>query len=1041
MPKLLEAEPLIPVVDQTARTHVVGRQRGWALAAKELERAFRADAPRIPEGGKRYVTADEACADLGLDPETRAVAVRGLRNLVSEQATGFEVSKTLRSTGMKHPVIRELLTRGMRMLATSRADRAASEFVVRKAGPPPGAGWTPIPRGKRGGYRRPKSGGGFEYAYPDKDGAYTSHDTPAADEHSAVHEEHENGTPDPKVRARMEALEKKAKDAGLSFTGTATARTTMKHLNELERQLDRAIKQKAKRPPKERAEKESEPKKEEPEEKGPAEKPTEDEGDDTKPEPEPSQKQQRVRHIHALADQKALPEATLDKLLMDPDFQTEDGHHALIKYLEEMPDVPAGAQPKQPLDGLDDAGDFNPEVARQRREAELRARWDQVPEDKEAKKKLEEHASRLDDTVTKMERALTIEREAHAKEIAALRAEIRKLSQRPTPREAVNATHKVAGFALITFGFVAGFMFAGPMGALLLSSMANNLVKTGVAKSLPYEPPALSPGLWVVDGALLLVKATRHPEGSGWMSIPGGKKGGYRRPKAGGGFEYWYADAAGALEHHEGKAEEHRGHAARTREMAERPGVRRENLLQGAEVQDRKASGHDEAAQAAREAPLRPVAHQDGDNPHKGQKTLGPDEGKVWSTIADLFNGVEADGEGKVYLHYGMQFEPEYVQVKAVDGRMHNIKVEVRVGDGHGGHLSSKDWPSIGEDGRLDHSKMTRKPTNIVIDVPAGQLNRNGLVEQARRTLAHELAHAMDNLTSPHGRRDFAKYKEHGDAYYNDPAEIVAYRHNIFRELNTPEVAADVATDKNLGTVSPEEAKDIRQFFKDEGDDVGVLGRGGPAALHAATVLSALERHSDTWKQVSPFLTPANRRKMLTMAVAVLGQHHDEKSKPVAKALPPPPPLPGDAPPPRIRARHDANVYGHTDGLLPGQKLAVRKGAGGPEYVTVLPEGAFQWGDNRYPNGHQLLKALTGRENHRLTIRRYFGLGADLHFSKAMADALRAKYPDLLVSPFQGRVRVEGALAKAGIPSDNPRDTVALLDILTVQSILAKEPA
>lgn len=49
----------------------------------------------------------------------------------------------------------------------------------------------------------------------------------------------------------------------------------------------------------------------------------------------------------------------------------------------------------------------------------------------------------------------------------------------------------------------------------------------------PAEPPAPAP-------ARPARAARARPTGAGWLPIPGSKHGGYHRPKAGGGWEYWY---------------------------------------------------------------------------------------------------------------------------------------------------------------------------------------------------------------------------------------------------------------------------------------------------------------------------------------------------------------------------------------------------------------------------------------------------------------------------------------------------------------------
>ena len=701
------------------------------------------------------------------------------------------------------------------------------------------------------------------------------------------------------------------------------------------------------------------------------------------PKVEHSPRFQRELRVRELAASKGIEPEKLKAVLADPDYQTEEGHDALIQTLEGMPDF---------VDDLPDT----------------------VPENPAERTKLEEHAANLEATIDRMERALSIERESHKKEIAALRAAVEKFAKQPTPRRAKNATDDVVIASLLIFGFAAGFLFAGPMGALLGASMANHLIKTGVAKSEPYEPFQLSPGLYVVAGSLLLVKAVAHPSGSGWMSIPGGKRGGYRKPKSGGGYEYWYADAHEAAVHHDAKAALSRSTAEAFRDTGAKPGAI-------AHANERAAT-HAEAAEAARATGSQKNSASDPgsreragadegwttNEAHRGKRTLGANEGKVWATLADLFTGVHPDESGKVYLEDGTTLGPETVTVRDVSGDLHAIKVTVRAGgEGSqraGGYLSSRPTLAIDADGRIDPTKTVQKPIEIVVFVPHGESFLDSTLEDARRTLSHELAHAMDNLTGAHQKRDKVAYKEQGDAYYNDPTEIVAYRHNIFRELNDPKVAESVK-------------------------------EPGRAHLSAVNVVNFLDRHSPTWAQVSPYLTTENRRKMLVTAAAVLDAHHTGTSEPQAKSLAAPALIVA----PRIRGRHGENEHGHRDGLYPGQTLTVRKGAPGPKTVTVLPDGAFQWGDNTYPNGRQLLKALTGNDAPTATIRRYFALGDDnARLAKALASALHVKHPGLLVSAFGGRIRVEGDLAAHGIPGDSTLDTTALLDVAAVQTLLAE---
>ena len=80
-----------------------------------------------------------------------------------------------------------------------------------------------------------------------------------------------------------------------------------------------------------------------------------------------------------------------------------------------------------------------------------------------------------------------------------------------------------------------------------------------------------------------------------------------------------------------------------------------------------------------------------------------------------------------------------------------------------------------------------------------------------------------------------------------------------------------------------------------------------------------------------------------------------------------------------IRARKPKNSFGHRDNLTPGMTLHLRKNAiqDRDSIVAVLPGGGFGWNGHEYPNGNRLLKAITGKPKHRLTVRRYFGLGGE----------------------------------------------------------------
>ena len=120
----------------------------------------------------------------------------------------------------------------------------------------------------------------------------------------------------------------------------------------------------------------------------------------------------------------------------------------------------------------------------------------------------------------------------------------------------------------------------------------------------------------------------------------------------------------------------------------------------------------------------------------------------------------------------------------------------------------------------------------------------------------------------------------------------------------------------------------------------------------------------------------------------------------------------------KARARHVKTGFGHRDNLKPGMTLKLRKGDCRPDEaheVSVLEGGRFGWNGFEFPNGNQLLKAVTGRDPHRLTVRRYFSLGGER--SSTLVDELRdALLGKAIVAKRQNTVYLSGELATAGIP-------------------------
>lgn len=369
------------------------------------------------------------------------------------------------------------------------------------------------------------------------------------------------------------------------------------------------------------------------------------------------------------------------------------------------------------------------------------------------------------------------------------------------------------------------------------------------------------------------------PTGSGWQSIPGSRKGsrGYRR-KRGGKWQYWYPTQGAAVR----AANEHREKEAASRAAADR--ARKMTNPRAAAMAARHestAAMHGEhAANAMGVAPSLPerTSYSPTTQAHRGQRTLGPSEGEVWTTAASLTeNLIEIKGEYKASP--GIVGEV-HMPLQTVDGRRFMIPVRLQ---------AMTRIPSRGQ--ALFEATPPGQPSRVkAIDVfmPANRaIPADSLREGVRRTLAHEVAHAMDYLRlESNGGQSNGPTAEEADGrkrYYNEPAEVTAYRHNVFRDLNTPEAAAAVVADvKSWERVQEEVDWDI------EDRNLGGENRGlDPARTHLAAeqVLQALEQQSPSWRQVSPHLNPENRRKFLQMAATVLAAHVDGTSTPMAKSV------------------------------------------------------------------------------------------------------------------------------------------------------------
>lgn len=136
-----------------------------------------------------------------------------------------------------------------------------------------------------------------------------------------------------------------------------------------------------------------------------------------------------------------------------------------------------------------------------------------------------------------------------------------------------------------------------------------------------------------------------------------------------------------------------------------------------------------------------------------------------------------------------------------------------------------------------------QEEANLTVLVAEGTTQKDLQEDRAllERTMAHELTHVLD----PRKRGGSGhQYKTDKAAYYNIPTEVIAYRHNLVREL--------------LKMLKDEENRAyIYEVTEQEG---GLTG----------SFLEFLVEQSYTWKQISEHLSDRSKQRMLRVAARVL---------------------------------------------------------------------------------------------------------------------------------------------------------------------------
>ena len=301
----------------------------------------------------------------------------------------------------------------------------------------------------------------------------------------------------------------------------------------------------------------------------------------------------------------------------------------------------------------------------------------------------------------------------------------------------------------------------------------------------------------------LILKSDKPPEGGGWENIPRGKHGGKRR-KTGSGYEYWYPKET-----------------------------------------------------SASQAPTKKDSQKRG--------TLGAHEDDVNRLLYMVLQNYERTAkhrknpENKGFVVFPMQ---------RPDGLKANIQLTLNVTS-----KTKKKKPH----GQALFVKGA--PKEIVLLVPHDPKNNTNILDNKteglkalRKILSHELTHIFD-INTPTEKQDYEIVRERGkrgepgvthelfwQTYYNNKREFLAFRENIFRELNTPEVKKQVEEE-----VEGSKNKTISQKTMD----------------------AIASEHSYFFKRVVPYLNAENKKKIYKMVATLLYAHAYDVSKPFEKSLNP----------------------------------------------------------------------------------------------------------------------------------------------------------
>ena len=457
----------------------IASARGAAAQLAKLNRVINSAPPDYSPGERGYVTLRDVIMDTGLHGLKRKCAEEGIQQIVNESRSMVDIARDMRDIGIEGTLIPILLKRGQKL---AQEARNSGRNVVYKSAPA-GAGWESIPTGRKGGYRRHKAHGGYEYAYPDGKGGHEHGDEPHAGDSASVHEDHASAKPDPKVAAAYEKVVKRGKAMGINVEARPHAGTTMANVKRLDAEItahEAAGSDHRKKDAdegdniedeEEDAHTEEVPKPEAKDdgEDDPTEEVPKDEAESDEPEDD-----NLTAAIMKLAKQKGVPEDSIKDAIAavsGDDEDTEAELRTIHDYLAAMDDA-------EPDEAGDEAGDSSGEESERVWSGddapEIPGLGHDVPDSPHEKAALQERVKTLEAALQTMESHL----EAHEKDLhKQLQREARLIRRQPSP-QAVGWLHtRVRAFAILALGAAAGLILGGPMGVLLGLTAADKIAK------------------------------------------------------------------------------------------------------------------------------------------------------------------------------------------------------------------------------------------------------------------------------------------------------------------------------------------------------------------------------------------------------------------------------------------------------------------------------------------------------------------------------------------------------------------------------------